>query len=197
MPLGSRPTSATTFLATSCPRLSIGGAISPPSTRRTTNRPPQAGDIVVHHAIPPAGTRHSARARSRNTPRSPTRTRGTRHRPYPLATPLLRRHTSRLFPFTIPPAARRLPHARPGTTCSASRMPRARRGRCSLPAPAPRHLSRSTAAPRSILRCRPLQRDAQHHSQCQRTPSFASATLPRRIKQLSPGIRGTYSPEKT
>ncbi|KAJ6503009.1 hypothetical protein DFH09DRAFT_1375597 [Mycena vulgaris] len=38
-------------------------------------------------------------------------------------------HTSRLFPFTIPPAARCRPPpppARPGTTCSASRMPRAR-----------------------------------------------------------------------
>ncbi|KAJ6579721.1 hypothetical protein DFH09DRAFT_1360909 [Mycena vulgaris] len=83
MPFGSQSTSTTTFLATSRPRLSIGGATSPPSRRRTTNRSLQAGDIV-HHAI------------------LPTRTRSTRHRTYPLATPLLRRPTPPNIPVHYP-----------------------------------------------------------------------------------------------
>ncbi|KAJ6538317.1 hypothetical protein DFH09DRAFT_1368954 [Mycena vulgaris] len=75
------------------------------------------------------------------------------------------------------------PPALPDTTCGASRMPSARRGRCSPPAPA-------SSPPRVAL--------AAHHLQRQRTPpSFAIATPPRRIRPLSAGIRGTCSPPKT
>ncbi|KAJ6503030.1 hypothetical protein DFH09DRAFT_1335697 [Mycena vulgaris] len=140
------------------PRLSISGATSPPSRRRTTNRPPQAGDIVVHHAIPSADTRHSARAQSKYP---------TQSHPHPQhAVPSLpARHTvppptrtSRLFP-PLDSAPRPLFIAGAGLFAS------------------PRRFGRSTAAPRSTPRCRLLQRDAQHHSQRQRTPpSFAIAS---------------------
>ncbi|KAJ6463658.1 hypothetical protein DFH09DRAFT_1382444 [Mycena vulgaris] len=89
-------------------------------------------------------------------------------------------HTSRLFPSTIPPAARRRPPRTPRRDMQ--HLPHAHGAPRSLFIAgaglfaSSRRLSRSTAAPRSTPRCRPLQRDAQHHSQRQRTPpSFAIA----------------------
>ncbi|KAJ6579738.1 hypothetical protein DFH09DRAFT_1446280, partial [Mycena vulgaris] len=179
MPFGSRSTSTTTFLATSRPRLSIGGATSPPSRRRTTNRPPPAGDIV-HHAIPSADTRHSARAQSKyptqfhSHPRHAAPSFPARHAAPPPT------HTSRLSPFIIPPAARYRPPRTPRRDMQ--HLPHAQGAPRSLFIAgaglfaSSRRLGRSTAAPRSTPRCRLLQRDAQHHSQRQRTPpSFAIA----------------------
>ncbi|KAJ6579746.1 hypothetical protein DFH09DRAFT_1310395 [Mycena vulgaris] len=138
-----------------------------PTSRR--HRPPR--NSVRRHA--------TALARSRNTPRSPTRTRSTRHRPYPLSTPLLRRPTPPTIPVHYP--------ARRSTSAPPPHSP-ARHAACPERVTAVVHRRRRPlrlpASP-CLQYCRPMlhtplppsQRDAQRYSQRQRMPpSFAIAS---------------------
>ncbi|KAJ6538313.1 hypothetical protein DFH09DRAFT_79737 [Mycena vulgaris] len=176
MPLGSRSTSATTFLATSRPRLHRRCHKSPidaahdqwtPTSRR--HRPPRNSTrrhatqrsraVEIPHAVPPAPA-----ARGTVLTRSPRRSSADPHLPtIPVHYPA-RRSTS------APPHSPTRRAAPPAYPEHAATVVHRRRRPLRLPA------SPCTAAPRSTPRCRPLQRDAQHHSQRQRTPpSFAIA----------------------